>query len=182
MTHNQIILLLRGFAVAHKQINSMGFGDYNDDEGNTLNLNYSPDDKNSPVYPMLWADTGNAVVGLNSNANSQSSNTYTVWILDKREADDRNTDEVLSDTQQILYDLLAFLQNPQFSDANLFYVDKTVTLIPFRRADLRDVVTGWSMNIVFRIPYLADRCAIPLNTSDGGDFAFLQTAFNLAFS
>jgi hypothetical protein len=170
-THNQIIQLLKSIAINHEQINSIGFGNIYENESDRL-LIYKKPDTNTPVYPLLWADVKSAKV-----IKLESQTIYTIYMMDIINKDNSNQNEVLSDMQQVMLDIIAYLQDPAFDE--LFFVDISSTMNPFID-NLGDEVAGWQMDLTFRVPYLADRCAIPLTNNN--EFAFLQESFNNSFS
>lgn len=156
-THNQIVSLFKNIAAAHKQINSMGFGNIYENESGKLLL-YGDGAPNTPVYPMLWADVSTSTI-----VKREAQTTYTVMVMDLVNKDNSNLQEVISDTQQMMLDIIAYLQSPEFDE--LFFVDISATMKNFID-NLGDEVAGWSMDLIFRVPYLADRCAIPFTTPD----------------
>ena len=147
-TLNQHIKLFSDFATNHKQINSFGFGDpwewYNNLKQDNENL----------VYPAMFvtADAAN-LTGYNLQR------PYTVFICDLVRHAEQNENDVLSDTQLIALDFLAYLKKEYIGSQAL---DLNTTLEPFTERGT-DYVAGWQITVTFRETFEYNNCQIPIN-------------------
>jgi hypothetical protein len=148
MTLLQVIEKLREIARDHRLINSFYFGDISKwSEFSTVNY-------------------ASCVLTLN-NANYSAPLTqlnFSLWIADRLLHDGSNRDNVLSDTLQIMQDLIAMIDNPSFRDwkpelngALEFFEDD-------RGNDNADIVAGVKLDFVITVPKANNRCAVPTNT------------------
>jgi hypothetical protein len=165
ITHNQRIKLFTDIATNHKQIHSFGFGELFDMSHSQLL--YSDDiDANlqAPAYPLMWAFAkGGQLNNTVATTAAEYRATYTVAVCDKYHSDNSNIDEILSDCEQICLDIITVLQSPDYYDS--FYVDKVTGLnISGGISENDDSAIGWTFDITFRMPYSANRCAVPLIT------------------
>src|SRR6185437_9408439 len=139
---NQFVTLLNSLASGHEQIKTFG-------EGDAWEIGSS-----DPIqYPLLWA-----VPQPSSMAEKLLNMKFSLIFADILDTDKANEKDILSDTLQIALDILAQLNNPDYSDN--FILDPNTTLTPFTEK-FDDDVAGWKADINIRINFLSDRCAVP---------------------
>jgi hypothetical protein len=139
---NQIILNLRTISQNHLQLKDFRFCDVAD-----LGAD-------SPIiYPLLWGDV------LPTNFSTKVVNlSIQLSVLDIVQTDLSNENDVLSDTLQIISDVINELKIP--SNGDLFLISDQVTATPIKDA-YGDTVAGWNCQLTFQIPNPYDRCAVP---------------------
>jgi hypothetical protein len=147
----------RRLADAHKQLNSYGLGDIEqisywtqsrDKEENT--------DYQSPFYPLLYVVPSSV----------QNDLQYKTWgfntlVMDIVERNLDNQIDVLSDTNQILQDVISQFRlsvTNVFGDYNdKYYLDDEVTCIPFLEK-YDDLTNGWNGELKIKTMTPLDRC------------------------
>jgi hypothetical protein len=141
MTLNNLIDLLKSYAICHKQINSFG-------RGNLEELGASTD----ITYPLMWVVSyPGRYAGKSMQYNLQ------VIFADLIHEDKRNELEVQSDQLLIGLDTIAFLRdNPDYE----FQVDDNIT-IDFFTERFGDLTAGCMLSFTLRDPKPLDRCVIP---------------------
>ena len=141
-TLNQLINQLQAVQESHAQLNGFGFGEV---------FELSTQQEN---YPLMWANV------LTSNISEKTLTlNFGIMILDIVSDDSRNERDTLSDTLSISQDVIALLENP-LNDDN-FLVGDSVTLEPLFEV-FPDKVNGWLMTVAFELPFVANRCQVPL--------------------
>ena len=128
MTYNQIIDTFKDIANNHLQIHNFGDGVLEDI--NTIKYN-------GGQFPVLWVIPQSAELGENGL-------TYKMRVLvfDIDETADTFRRDILSDTLQILNDVIKNFKN----DSDDYFVGGTNTAIPFTQ-NFADYVTGWYVDI-----------------------------------
>jgi hypothetical protein len=142
VTLNQLIAKLQTIATNHEQINSFFFGDIAD-----LGT------EKPMQYPVLFADVAPSnftykVIGLNLQ----------IMVMDIVKKDLSNENDVISDTLQIIEDVIIELRNP----SEVFLIQDSINLTPFSDSQ-GDEVSGWTANITINIPSNYNSCAVPSN-------------------
>jgi hypothetical protein len=146
-TVNQILSQFLDIASAHRQINSFGFGEIQD---------YAT--SGTTNYPAMWVDIGDCSIGGNEDEQSlYTQQSYTIWIIDRLQKGKGNLEDVFSDTQQIVLDVIAQLNKSGYE----FVVDIGNQLTPIFDKFHDDELAGFSFNLVIKQNYDRDRCAIP---------------------
>ena len=146
-TVNQILSQFLDIASAHRQINSFGFGEIQD---------YAT--SGTTNYPAMWVDIGDCSIGGNEDEQSlYTQQSYTIWIIDRLQKGKGNLEDVFSDTQQIVLDVIAQLNKSGYD----FVVDIGNQLTPIFDKFHDDELAGFSFNLVIKQNYDRDRCAIP---------------------
>lgn len=165
MTYNQIIALFKAVATAHLQINSFGVG-------NEWDIALPETGQKEPQYPMFWVVPQDSV-----RDGKEVKLNFALLFMDLVHKDDANLNEVHSDCLSIGLDVLAYLENPDFADA--FLIEKRSNLYPFvGKSD--DESSGWRLDLTMRIPFMADRCQIPMNDQLAGiEFWILENDFQV---
>jgi len=139
---NQFVSLLNSLASAHEQIKTFG-------EGDVWEIGAS----GAIQYPLMWA-----VPQPSSTAQKLLNMKFSLIFADILDSDKSNEQDVLSDTMQIALDILAQLNNPDYTDD--FILDPNANLTPFTEK-FDDDVAGWKADINIKINFLSDRCAVP---------------------
>lgn len=116
LTLNQEVEILRNFCLKHKQINSFCFGD----ESETLS-------SITPNYPML-----EAILEGSAYDKGKITRRYNIIVSDLVNKDESNETHVLSDIEQVCFDLINYLK--QVANTGLlgnFNVSENITLTDF---------------------------------------------------
>jgi hypothetical protein len=155
MTLNQIIAAIRRAGENHKMLRSVAFGPEYDLVA----------DGGKDNYPLMWVipDTITMLSDM-SDAEKEKKYTFAVAVMDRQFEDSTNQLEVLSDTQQILEDIISSLQYIYRNSRVNFGVNDDA--LPFYDAH-GDNVAGYTIRLEVNVPYNRDFCSVPSN-----DYAF----------
>jgi len=146
----------------HKQIKSYGFGSmqdllyWNEIRDKKENVTYE-----SPIYPLMYVIPADTQQIISDDGSSWTNYQLNVMVLDIIERDLSNQIDVLSDTNQILDDIISqFRLSVTDSLGNFnakYYLDDTVICNPFieKFADLNG---GWNGILNIKVMTPLDRC------------------------
>lgn len=166
-TLNQIIKRLKTIAIEHAQLNPLlqtesafshfGFGDLWEegqiltDEGTVI----------TEKFPLVWANVQNAnMTSQGASSSGLLQINMQLLFMDLVHKDETNENDVLSDTLQIATDFITELQDSTEFLTYKYLVDINGSLEPFtERFD--EEVSGWSLGIVFSVPYSANCLVVP---------------------
>jgi hypothetical protein len=139
-TYNQLVAFFNSIANAHYFIKSFGNGW--DTEADLAKNN---------TYPYLH------ITPL-SNSVEENTTTYRIGLVvcDLVKEDDSNLNEVLSDTNQTIKDIVKILRN----ENNMFGILEAPTLNPFRDK-YADLVAGWQVELSVEVNFNNGYCDIP---------------------
>ena len=147
----------------HKQINSFGFGAYED-------LSYWTESRlkaenttfESPYFPLLYVIPQTATQDMVENGSSYTIYDFDVISMDIIDRDLVNQIDVLSDTNQILDDVVSQFRLSVETYMGCFnaeyYLDDEVIYTPFLEK-FSDLCGGWSAKIRIKVMTPLDRCA-----------------------
>lgn len=141
---NQLIKIFSDFADSHLQINSFGFGEVYEANGNP---------KVTGNTPTLWIFPTQATPLENTTIYS-----FDVRCWDLVTKGKENENDVLSDCQQTLFDFIQFIKHNDIFDIN---VSGDPSLTPFTE-QLADDVTGWECSIDIEVNSINSDCMIPM--------------------
>ena len=148
-SYYQILEDWRGFADAHEQIRSYGFGDEHQ-------LTNNVDTKVEPLYPRIYFVPEKA--RLNPN---HMHITWHVIICDKVEDDLSNQQDVLSDCLEIAKD---FYAKAYLSD---YDVEWDANLNPWLE-ETETILAGWTLTISVQQKFDYNRCVLPMTSFGQG--------------
>lgn len=146
----------------HKQINSFGFGSFED-------LSYWTESRlkqenttfESPYFPLLYVVPSNAISSSDQNGSSYMIYEFNVVVLDIIDRDLTNQVDVLSDTNQILDDIVGQFRLSVDQSLGCFnakyYLDEAVQYTPFLEK-YSDLCGGWSGLLRIQVMTPLDRC------------------------
>ena len=150
---------LKTIATAHRQINTFGFG-----------YLWEIASSGSVDYPMMFVQPDGATFG-----RGEVGMKYKIYILDKVINGEADEEEVLSDTQQMLLDVLATLKN---NEASYHLKHDKIPLEDFTEKEV-DNLAGWVADVQLWVNYDASRCDIPTATVNvGSDTCPRVTIYN----
>ena len=141
---NQLVKIFSDFADSHFQINSFGFGEVFEANGNP---------KVTGNTPTLWVFPTQATPLENTTIYS-----FDVRCWDLVTKGEENENDVLSDCQQTLFDFIQFIKHNEIFDIN---VSGDPSLTPFTE-QLADDVTGWECSIDIEVNSINSDCMIPM--------------------
>jgi len=141
---NQLIKIFNDFADSHLQINSFGFGEVYEANGNP---------KVTGNTPTLWIFPTQATPLENTTIYS-----FDVRCWDLVTKGEENENDVLSDCQQTLFDFIQFIKHNEIFDINL---SGDPSMTPFTE-QLADDVTGWECSIDIEVNSINSDCMIPM--------------------
>lgn len=145
---NQILKKIKDLANSHILINTY-------EQGQKYDWSAS-----QPIlYPCLWAIPNGGSVAANPNQVVGNYVDYKVllYAMDLENSDGSNQIEILSDTAQILLDIIAKLDN-DLNDENLWTISSVGGIEPFVDAGT-DTISGNSVEITFTTFYAKDNCS-----------------------
>jgi len=143
---NQLIKIFSDFADSHLQINSFGFGEVYEANGNP---------KVTGNTPTLWIFPTQATPLENTTIYS-----FDVRCWDLVTKGEENENDVLSDCQQTLFDFIQFIKHNEIFDINL---SGDPSMTPFTE-QLADDVTGWECSIDIEVNSINSDCMIPMGS------------------
>jgi hypothetical protein len=152
LTYNQILKEFKTFATNHKQIENFGNGDlWEIVEHNQLT------DFN---YPLFWVADQPANLG-----DGTFTWNFNVMAMDLVNKDESNENDVKSDMCQVLLDCVSYFEQKTATSNNVDWLKvnlvRSGTLTSFTER-FQDELTGWGMNIGFRLPFSYNNCDLPI--------------------
>lgn len=152
----------------HKQLNSFGFGQYEDlSYWTESRLKQNNTTYESPFFPLLYVVPNNAIQMMEQNGTSYTEYEFNLICMDIIDRDLTNQVDVLSDTNQILDDIISQFRLSVTNSLGCFnakyYVDNDIVYYPFLEK-YSDLCGGW--NAVMRVKVMTplDRCAAAFNS------------------
>ena len=155
-TYNNVINTLKCLGEQHLEIKSTTTGDITD-----IDL-----EKNT-LFPLYHINPVSVDVSM-----SQKTFNFQLFVMDIVDADGDAEQTVLSDTLQIITDLIAILKHGEIlygydashGEEERYFVDDDFSIEPFtERFD--NAVTGWIVDVGIIVESELDSCTIPVNTS-----------------
>lgn len=150
----------------HLQLNSFGLGDISqlsyltqqrDKEENTT--------FNAPFYPLFYIVPSKVI-----NELRYKEWYFNALVMDIVERDLDNQVDTISDTLQILQDIISqYRYSVEASQGNYYdkyFLDETITCIPFLEK-YHDMTNGWNAELKVKTISPLDRCAAAYNTFTG---------------
>ena len=152
----------------HKQLNSFGFGSLEDlSYWTESRLKESNPTFESPFFPLLYVVPSNAIQEIIENGSSFTTYEFNCIVMDILNRDLANQVDVLSDTNQILDDIISqFRLSVTNSLGNFnqkYYLDDSVECIPFFE-QYSDLCGGWTGLLKIKVMMPLDRCAAAFNS------------------
>ncbi len=152
----------------HKQLNSFGFGQYEDlSYWTESRLKQSNPTFESPFFPLLYVVPNNAIQMMEQNGSSYTEYEFNCIVMDIIDRDLTNQVDVLSDTNQILDDIVSQFRLAVTNSLGCFnakyYLDDEVVYYPFLEK-YSDLCGGWNAVIKIKVMTPLDRCAAAFNS------------------
>jgi hypothetical protein len=152
MTLNQIIAAIRRAGENHRMVRTVAVGPEYDLVADGGQDNY-------PLV-MVFPDVVTMLTPDGPNDNAEKIFKFALAVMDRQFENSSNQVEVMSDTHQILEDLISTLRYVYRDSRAAFNLNDDA--LPFY--DSRgDNVAGWAINLEVRVPYKQDFCAVPSN-------------------
>ena len=149
LTLNQTIEILKNFTSKHKALNSFYFGD-KWEVGASENIQ----------YPLLWCSLQN--VAMTDNVVERR---FLIDISDKVNLDESNENHVLSDCEQIAFDLLNYLEQISDNENIGLRISKNTQLTDYTE-DRDDMVSGFFFEITLSSHIAGFSCDLPINSGN----------------
>lgn len=157
-TLNQIVELFKSFATNHMQLNDFGYGPTSE-IGTTVKMQ----------FPYLWlSHQQDSAITIRNNTQTPSMRFY-VLIMDQQSdqhvtdeingLDSTNAQEILSDTFQILQDLIATC-NTDWKPLGV-QISEDVRCYP-AIDETQDQANGWVAELTLRLSYANGNCIKPI--------------------
>lgn len=118
---------------------------------------WEPNAKHDIQYPLLFG-----MVEPSPISGTKEGFTILFTVCDREKTDRTNTLEVLSNTKQLVNDLLSYFKYEDFND--YFTIDENITPEPFVES-FNDNCAGWSFSVTFNQPFEWDLCSVPYSGS-----------------
>ena len=146
----------------HKQLNSFGFGNNEDlSYWTESRLKQSNPTFESPFFPLLYVVPSNAEQRIEQNGSSYMEYEFNCIVMDIIDRDLANQVDVLSDTNQILDDIISQFRLSVTQSLGCFnskyYLDDTIEMIPFLEK-YSDLCGGWNAILKIKVMSPLDRC------------------------
>lgn len=156
-TINQLVSVWKDIATRHYQINGFGVGD-NWENGTT-----------EKMHPVLWINPTNASMPASENGYKTFEIDFEVRLFDLVNKDESNENDVLSDTIDILKDIIAeFKGHPYYVNSQLNIIGD-IDFEAFTE-EFDEEVSGWTCEISLMTPVLTTFCGIPATDITGFEF------------
>lgn len=152
----------------HKQLNSFGFGQFEDlSYWTESRLKQNNPTYESPFFPLLYVVPNNAVQMMEQNGSSYTEYEFNCIVMDIIDRDLTNQVDVLSDTNQILDDIVGQFRLAVTNSLGCFnakyYLDEDITYTPFLEK-FSDLCGGWNAVLKIKVMTPLDRCAAAFNS------------------
>ena len=141
----------------HKQLNSFGMGSVDDFQ--YLNQSRDKEDNttfNSPYYPLMYVVPNDVVQKFN-----YMEYTFDIIVADVVQRDLLNQTDVLSDTNQILDDIISqfrlSVENSLGNYNNEYYLMTPIVCTPFIE-QYDDMIGGWTATLTIEVMVPLNRC------------------------
>ena len=146
----------------HKQLNSFGFGNYEDlSYWTESRLKQNNPTFESPFFPLMYVIPSNAEQVIQENGSSYMEYEFNCIVMDIIDRDLVNQVDVLSDTNQILDDVISQFRLSVTESLGCFnskyYLDETIEMIPFLER-YSDLCGGWNAILKIKVMTPLDRC------------------------
>ena len=156
-TVNQLISVWKDIATRHYQLNHFGIGD-SWEVGVKANM-----------HPVLWINPVTATMPYSENGYKTFEIDFEVRVFDLVNKDESNENDVLSDTIDILKDIIAeFKGHPYYVNSQLNIIDD-ISFESFTE-EFDEEVSGWLCEISLMTPVLTTFCGIPSADITGFEF------------
>ena len=157
-TINQLISVWKDIATRHYQINYFGVGD-----------SWEVGVDKASMHPVLWINPVTATMPSTDNGYKTFEIDFEVRVFDLVNKDESNENEVLSDTIDILKDIIAeFKGHPYYVNSQLNIIDD-ISFEAFTE-EFDEEVSGWLCEISLMTPVLTTFCGIPSADITGFEF------------
>tara|TARA_R110002020_G_scaffold17516_4_gene61435 strand:- start:3572 stop:4717 length:1146 start_codon:yes stop_codon:yes gene_type:complete len=159
ITLNQLISLYQDIGSRHKQVNDfMAVQDFNIEMDR------------APTYPLLVVNPVSANMPKSEGGYTVFNTTLELQVLDLVNKDNNNRMDVMSDTQQIIADIITeFSTHPYYMDNSIDTISD-ISFDPIRGAYGGDV-DGWKISITLEHPVKLSYCSAPVENIQGFDFS-----------
>jgi|TARA_R110001583_G_scaffold131713_2_gene283535 hypothetical protein len=152
ITYNQIMKEFKTFATNHKQIQNFGNGDLWEIVEHNQLADFN--------YPLFWVADQPANLG-----DGTFTWNFNIMAMDLVNKDESNENDVKSDMCQVLLDCVSYFEQKTAISNNVDWLKvnlvRSSTLNSFTER-FSDELTGWGMNIGFRLPFSYNNCDLPI--------------------
>lgn len=148
-TLNQIVNSFNGFATNHLQIQKSSFGFFPkmNDDINDAEMN----------FPYLYIQAPRVTLGEN-----YQDLEFTLYVLDAKQKDNDNTQDVLSDTLSIVDDFRKWCAY-NFVNNGFATINTEIIVAEPVNNYTNDWLVGWKFTIIVTVTGIPDDCDIPLS-------------------
>jgi hypothetical protein len=155
-SYNNVIDTLKCVGEQHLNIHSVTSGDI-----------WEIDLEKNTLYPLFHINPVNVTVGINTRTFN-----FQLFVMDLVEPDESNEQEVMSDTLEIMNDIIAIYKHGEIlysydaaaGEEQRYFIDNDFTIEPFtERFD--NSVTGWVMSFSITVENELNSCNIPIDNT-----------------
>jgi hypothetical protein len=148
LTYNQILQRIKTASLSHKQIRNYYYGKPTD---------FLTDKKTE--YASVFLQDNDGIVSIAAKTQTTNFKLFVLDLVNVSEETLQNLQDVQSDCLEIAKDLIAMLDDNEFSDWALTSENSFQFL--FEAFD--DMVGGVVVDISIKTQYVSDKCAVPVN-------------------
>ena len=157
-TINQLVSVFKDIATRHYQINGFGVGD-----------SWEIGADKAYMHPVLWVNPVTANMPSTDTGYKTFEINFDVRVFDLVHKDESNENDVLSDTIDILKDIIVeFKGHPYYVNSQLNIIDD-INFEAFTE-EFDEEVSGWLCEISLMTPVLTSFCGIPATDISGFEF------------
>lgn len=156
-TLNKVFDLFKSIVAQHEMLNGFGI-----EEDPTRG--YDKENGEELSYPYCFINPMPIRYQMNTSGAGIAAKEYTikVFVADKYYANAKNGEDILSDTEQILSDLVQWVSTNR--DLRKFQLRADIRPTPVRHQTISDV-HGWEADFVIRVPYKLCYNHLPIDSN-----------------
>lgn len=148
LTFNQVLQRIKTTSLSHQQIRNYYYG--------------KPTDfltEKTTQYASVFLQDNDGVISILSKTQTLNFKLFVLDLVNVSEDTLQNLQDVQSDCLEIAKDLIALLNDDAFFDWALTSENN----FQFLFEEFDDMVGGVVVDIAIRVPYVSDKCAVPVN-------------------
>lgn len=157
LTYNNLLTTLKDIQVRHRQINSFGTGE-NSEMGTT-----------ELIYPVLWVNPISSKLINSENGFNTFELTINIKVGDLVNKDLSNEDDILSDTLQIIQDVIKEIGSHYYYINSKIKLPDDIDIDPFKGVSDEDL-TGWESDLKFKGLANQSFCGLPFSGITSSSF------------
>ena len=157
-TVNQLISVFKDIATRHYQINGFGIGD-----------SWEIGASEAKMHPVLWINPVTATMPETDYGYKTFEIDFEVRVFDLVNKDESNENDVLSDTIDIIKDIITEFKGHPYYVASELNIVNDISFEAFTE-EFDEEVSGWLCEISLMTPILTTFCGLPMAEITGFEF------------